>query len=190
MGRVLRVAFLLFVLLVVAQGAWLARARTTEWREPLRVTIYPINGDGSAAADAYPRTLARPAFEPIEVYMRQQAAVYQLPLRSPVEIYLAPRVDTHPPLAPFQASALEIVAWSLRLRFWAWRNDGSRWLCRAAGRSASSAVACRDYGGTHSAVAGAGGCADRSRADRDWRADRARNQLAEVEAGWGVKGEG
>jgi hypothetical protein len=53
MGRILRIGLLLFVLLVVAQGAWIARARTTEWKEPLRVVIYPLNGDRSAAADAY-----------------------------------------------------------------------------------------------------------------------------------------
>lgn len=124
MGRILRIGLLLFVLLVVAQGAWIARARTAEWQEPLRVVIYPINGDRSAAADAYIQGLRRDALDPIAVFMRQQARNYNLPLRDPVEIYLAPRVDSTPPPAPRQGGAFEVVLWSLQLRFWAWRHDG------------------------------------------------------------------
>ena len=124
MARALRIGFLLFVLLVVAQGAWIARARTTEWKESLRVVIYPINGDGSAAADAHIQGLRRDMFEPIAAYLRLQARDYKLPLQDPVEIYLAPRVASTPPAPPRQGSAPEIMLWSLQLRFWAWRNDG------------------------------------------------------------------
>lgn len=123
MAKALRVGVLLFVLLVVAQSAWIARTRTTEWKEPLRVVVYPINGDGSAAADAYMQGLRRDMFEPIAAYLRLQAREYKLPLRDPVEIYLAPRVESIPPAPPRQAGAPEVVLWSLQLRFWAWRHD-------------------------------------------------------------------
>ncbi len=124
MARFLRIGLLLFVLLVVAQGAWIARGRTTDWKESLRVVIYPINGDGSTAADRYIQSLSRDGFEPLAVYLRAQARRYALPLRSPVEVYLAPRVDALPPAPPREPSALAAVAWSLQLRFWAWRHDG------------------------------------------------------------------
>ncbi len=124
MGRILRIGFLLFVLLVVAQGAWIARARTTDWKEPLRVVVYPINGERNAGTDAYIQGLQRETLEPIAEFMRQQARTYRLPLRDPVEVYLAPRVESRPPLPPQHASAPEIMLWSLRLRFWAWRHDG------------------------------------------------------------------
>jgi hypothetical protein len=124
MGKILRIGLLLFVLLVVAQGAWIARARTTDWKEPLRVVIYPINGDRSAAADRYIQSLPRDEFEPLAVFMHEQAGYYQLPLRSPVEIYVAPRVDSLPPEPPHAGNRLEIMFWSLQLRFWAWRHDG------------------------------------------------------------------
>jgi hypothetical protein len=55
--------------------------------------------------------------------MREQARNYNLPLRDPVEIYLAPRIDSPPPAPPQEAGAPAIIFWSLRLRFWAWRND-------------------------------------------------------------------
>jgi hypothetical protein len=123
MARTIRIGLLLFVLLAVAQGAWTARARTTDWKEPLRVVIYPINGDGSTAADRYIEGLPRDGFAPLAVFMREQARNYGLPLRSPVEVYLAPRVDALPPEPPRDAGPLAIMSWSLHLRFWAWRND-------------------------------------------------------------------
>ena len=124
MARILRIGLLLFVLLAVAQGAWIARARTTDWKEPLRVVVYPINGDRSAAADRYIQSLPRDGFEPLALFMREQARIYGLPLRTPVEIYLAPRIDATPPEPPRQGSRVEVMLWSLQLRFWAWRHDG------------------------------------------------------------------
>lgn len=123
MARIIRIGLLFFVLVVVAQGAWIARARTTDWKEPLRVVVYPINGDRSAAADAYIQKLPQNSFEPLALYMREQARVHGLPLRVPVEMYLAPRVNAVPPESPRQGSRIEVMLWSLQLRFWAWRND-------------------------------------------------------------------
>ena len=124
MARILRIGLLLFVLVAVAQGAWIARARTTDWQEPLRVVVYPINGDGSTAADRYIQSLPRDGFEPLALFMREQARVYNLPLRAPVEMYLAPRVDATLPEPPRQGSRFEVILCSLQLRFWAWRHDG------------------------------------------------------------------
>jgi hypothetical protein len=124
MARAIRIGLLLFVLLAVAQSAWIARSRTTEWKEPVRVVIYPINGDRSAAADRYIQSLPRDAFEPLAAFLRTEARKYGLPLKSPVEVYLAPRVDALPPEPPRNAGMLAVIGWSLQLRFWAWRNDG------------------------------------------------------------------
>ena len=53
MWRYLRIAILLFILATVAQTAWLARTRSAEWKTPLRVAIYPIPADASAATAQY-----------------------------------------------------------------------------------------------------------------------------------------
>jgi hypothetical protein len=123
MLRIVRISLLLFVLFLVAQGAWISRARTTDWKEPLRVVIYPVNGDRSAAVDRYIQSLPRDGFEPMAAYMREQARRYSLPLRTPVEMYLAPRVDAIPPEPPRAGGRLEAILWSLQLRFWAWNHD-------------------------------------------------------------------
>ena len=65
MARLLRIIILLFILIVVAQSAWIARSRTTGWKESLRVVVYPINGDASATSDRHIAELKRDAFEPL-----------------------------------------------------------------------------------------------------------------------------
>lgn len=124
MARVLRIAVLLLVLATVAQTAWLERRRVVEWREPLRVVIYPINADGSAQSTNYLRTLAVEAFHPIDAFIAEQAKEHGLALARPVQTRLGPVVEGLPPLPPpSDSGALSAIGWSLRMRFWAWRND-------------------------------------------------------------------
>ena len=126
MWRILRIVALLFILATVAQGAWIARGRTTEWNNTVRVTIYPINGDHSAAAGDYVGRLDAGRFEPIEAFFRREAAGYGMAAAKPIEISLASPVAAQPPKPPFGGGKLEIVLWSLKLRYWAWRHDDYR----------------------------------------------------------------
>ena len=123
MWRWLRIAVLLFILATVAQGAWLARSRTTEWTSTLRVVVYPVNADGNQVSAAYVGQLGNAAFEPIAAFFRSEGARYRLALRDPVDVRLAPPVASQPPAPPFGGSRPEVIAWSLRLRYWAWWND-------------------------------------------------------------------
>lgn len=123
MFRRFRILILLWVLLLVAVSGWLTELRATDWREPLHVVIYPINGDDSARADRYIEQLTAVSFEPIEEYLAMQAADYGVALHDVIDIDLAPRVPTIPPVAPQGGSWWQVGAWSLRLRYWAWRND-------------------------------------------------------------------
>lgn len=126
MWRKLRIVALLFILATVAQGAWIARARTTDWNNTVRVAIYPINGDRSSAAQSYIGELRAGGFEPIEAFFKREAAGYGMGTGMPVEISVAPPVAVQPPAPPFGGSKLEIALWSLRLRYWVWRHDDYR----------------------------------------------------------------
>ncbi|NLG78102.1 MAG: hypothetical protein GX535_17840, partial [Xanthomonadaceae bacterium] len=53
MWRRLRILILLLVLLFVALNTYFDRVYTTDWDTPLRVAIYPINGDGSPEAERF-----------------------------------------------------------------------------------------------------------------------------------------
>ena len=37
-------------------------------------------------------------------------------------MFLAPRLDTIPPPPPFGGNALQVIVWSLQMRYWAWVN--------------------------------------------------------------------
>jgi hypothetical protein len=122
MFRNLRILVLLLVLLSVALGNWLARARSTSWEHPLRVVVFPIDADGSPATARYIASLSRATFAPIDTFMASEAQRYGLALRDAVDIDLAPPVTRLPPAVPYRGNALQIAWWSLQLRYWAWAN--------------------------------------------------------------------
>lgn len=123
MARTLRIVLLLFVLATVAQWAWIERQRVTDWAQPLRVVAYPIDADDTDASRTYLAGLNRAAFAEIEQYFADEAQRHGLKLARPVEIDLGPRIAKQPPELPRQPGVLAALSWSLRMRFWAWRND-------------------------------------------------------------------
>lgn len=122
MWKTLRVSVLLLVLAGVALSAWRERRNATDWIGPLVVAVYPINADGSAAAERYLQQLDVERFGPVAEFIAAQGARWQLPRTVPVDFRLAPRVNALPPPLP-GGNALSVVWWSLRLRWWAWRHD-------------------------------------------------------------------
>lgn len=113
------------MLVLIALSAWLTRRHATDWTRPLWVVAFPINADGSAVTAAYIDTLTRENFAPIEQYLTEQARGYGLTRTAPLEIRLGPRLSQSPPAPPYAGSVLQVVAWSLRLRWWAWRAAGA-----------------------------------------------------------------
>ena len=124
MAKSIRVALLLFVLASVAVGAWRQRDLIQTWERTVDVVVYPINGDGRDATAAYVGALSSQSFASIAEFMRNEAQRHGLVLANPVSVKLGPLVASVPPPAPVGGKTLEIMLWSLRLRFWAWRNDG------------------------------------------------------------------
>ncbi|MFL6579145.1 MAG: hypothetical protein ACJ8G2_00255 [Burkholderiales bacterium] len=121
--KALRVAVLLFVLATVALSAWQKRTLTTQWTRTVDVVVYPINGDGHETTSAYIGRLNAAAFSPIVEFTRREAERYAVGLANPLSVKLGPLVNSIPPATPRNEAMLEIMLWSLRLRFWAWRND-------------------------------------------------------------------
>ena len=114
---------LLYILFIVAVGAWLAKSRSTDWDKPLNVIVYSINGDDSEVSNNYIDKLEESDFEGIESFFATEASRYGLPLNDPVDVMLAGTLNTRPPLPPRDGSTLSIMIWSLNLRYWAWKND-------------------------------------------------------------------
>jgi hypothetical protein len=121
MWRRFRIAILLLILAFVALDAHFDRVYSTDWDTPLRVAIYPINGDGSATAQRFISDLSASDFRTIETFFAEEARRYGLPLESPVQVLLAPPLAELPPLLGERPGRIGTIVWSLRTRFWAWR---------------------------------------------------------------------
>ena len=120
MFRAIRITILLLVLAFVATGAFLSRARSTDWDNPLWVAIHPIAADASQATRRYVDSLTEDTFAPVGKFLASQAQHYGLALTEPARVRLYGELHELPPRLEPGASLLSRAAWSLRLRYWAW----------------------------------------------------------------------
>lgn len=121
--RVIRITILLVVLFFVGMNTWLTKLRSTDWNDTLWMAVYPVNGDGSHITQRYIDNLTPESFDSIETFLADEARRYQVDIREPVTVRLAPAVSSLPPMPPENGSTLEIMLWSLQLRYWAALND-------------------------------------------------------------------
>ncbi|MGE0115882.1 MAG: hypothetical protein AB7T07_13495 [Steroidobacteraceae bacterium] len=122
MFRTLRIAVLLIILVFVALNTWLDRFYSHTWRGPLQVALYPGNADGSAVADRFITQLAAGDLQTLEDFFSREAAHHHLPLDHPLRFTLASPLNQPPPLPPERGGRLDIMMWSLKLRWFTWRT--------------------------------------------------------------------
>lgn len=123
MFRYLRIAILLTILLVVAGNQFLTGSRFGSWEKPLWITIYPVLADPGADVRRYAESLKADSFRGIGVFLKQQAARYGRQLETPVIIQVAQPLTSLPPHLPVENSGLSVALWSLKMRWWAFRNS-------------------------------------------------------------------
>jgi hypothetical protein len=126
--RKIRIAFLLYVLLFVAAGSYLSRARSTDWDDSLWVDVYAYAADTSSEAAAYVAAIDADQLAPIEAFFTREAADFDLPLALPLRLRVAGQLPDSPPIPPSNGSWIDVAIWSLRMR-WAvfrlnWESDG------------------------------------------------------------------
>lgn len=119
--KTLRIAALLLILALVALTTWQDRYRSTRWREPLFVAIYPIAADESPVTERYIDSLDGAKFKPIDGFFARQAARYHLRTDEPFRSRLRPVLEDRPPQRAASAGLIATAVWSLKLRYWAWR---------------------------------------------------------------------
>ncbi len=122
MWRKLRILILLLILLFVALNTYFDRVYATDWNIPLRVTVYPINGDGSDTVEQFIDELEPDRFANLETFFEEEASHWGVPLEQPVQFRAGPRLDELPPALDRDANVLSIMWWSLRMRYWAWQS--------------------------------------------------------------------
>jgi hypothetical protein len=117
----LRLALLLAVLAFVALGAWLERARSRDWDAPLRVTVYPLAATDDGDVAAYASSLQVEDFADVGEFLASEGARYDLALETPFRLRISHAVSSPPPAPPKRSNLLSVMAWSLRLRWYAAR---------------------------------------------------------------------
>ena len=124
MPRKLRIGVLLLILALVAAKTWQDQYLSKRWRVPLYVSIYPIAADDSAVTMSYLASLDADRFKPIDAFFAREAQRYRLPLAEPFRTRLRPELHDRPPQRAADAGLLSTALWSLKLRYWAWRESG------------------------------------------------------------------
>ncbi len=121
--RLLRIALLLITLFVVSMNAWLSSARIQSWNRPVWVVLYPINADGRTDTQAYINALSVEHFEEIELFLQRESTRYKLALTPVAKVYLSTPLSATPPEVTSTEGVLGSIIWSLKMRWWSWRND-------------------------------------------------------------------
>jgi hypothetical protein len=120
--RELRILALLVVLFTVALKACVDRERSTDWNDPLFVALYPIAADDSAVTQDYIARLDDARYAPIDEFFSREAARYGVTRDRPVRIRRKAAIGSLPPGRNANDGPLVTAAWSLRLRYWAWKQ--------------------------------------------------------------------
>ena len=126
MFKSIRILILLLILLGVAMASWRAQSAAVSWKYTLAINVYPINGDGSAVAEAYARNLTKEEFAPIEQFMLDEAARYGRSGDASVEVHLRPMLAALPPAPPINGNLFEVIVRSLNLRWWSYRHADAK----------------------------------------------------------------
>lgn len=121
----LRISLLVLLLVVLVAHLLLSSPERVDWQTPVRVSIYPVDADHRPATRAYIGALTTQSFHDIETFFSRQARRYRLKLAQPIQVRLAHPIEALPPAVPAQASILESIWWSVKMRVWVWRHD--RW---------------------------------------------------------------
>jgi len=119
MFKAIRISLLLLILFFVAVSTWLTQARSTDWNNSLWVKIYPINGDGSAESAAYIEKLSIDSFKGIETFVARETVRYERTVSRPVRVELGTPIKEQPPSLGPSPRALDVMWWSLKMRWWA-----------------------------------------------------------------------
>jgi hypothetical protein len=119
MFKVIRIGILLMILFFVAVSTWLTQSRSTDWNNTLWVKVYPINADGSEASRRYIEALQESDFSGIEDFIAREIRKFGQELASPLRMELGLEVKEQPPALQPNPSVLQVMHWSIRLRWWA-----------------------------------------------------------------------
>lgn len=120
MWKNIRVLCLLIILLIVAVQAW--RDQNQDWNQPIVVVLHPVNADGLETTKNYIHQLKNDDFGAIRSYLNEWSQHYRGQSGN-FEIRLGQPLRQPPPEVPQNANILHVIWWSLKFRFYVWRQE-------------------------------------------------------------------
>ncbi len=119
----LRIFILLVILVIVGGATYYQTHAMSNWTQPLKVTLYPINGPDTDTIADYIRELRPEHFADIAEFLDEEADAFEVMTTPLVKLTLGPELFVLPPDPPGrQAGRLAIAKWSLDLRYWLYKN--------------------------------------------------------------------
>jgi len=126
MFKAIRISILLFILFFVAVSTWLTQARSTDWGNSLWVKVYPINADGSEIVARYIDSLDADNFTAIESFIVRETERYGVALPRPLRMEVGEPINEQPPAIGPDLGVVDIMIWSLKMRWWASSTAGEQ----------------------------------------------------------------
>lgn len=123
MWKKIRVLFLLIILLIVGVNTW--RDYHPNWDRPIVVNLHPINADGQVSTEKYIQQLSTHDLSNAQNYIQKMSAQYR-PQAVLVYFQLGRELIQIPPKVPENASLIDTIVWSLKFRFYAWKQHKSQ----------------------------------------------------------------
>lgn len=124
MFKMVRIGVLLVILLSVWSTVNLQRNVTRDWRGTLDIALVPVIADQHANTQQFVAQLGSRDFSEITRFLSSQGNRYGKNLEHAFNLAFSPAITQIPPMPPVTgASRLQIAIWSLKLRWWAWRNQ-------------------------------------------------------------------
>jgi hypothetical protein len=120
--KLLRIVVLLSILFVIVVGSWMTENRMASWERPILVTVYPIIADDDPATARFVRKFDRDSFDAINRFFEREARPYGFTVTPALRFQWAEPGRELPPAVPAQGERLAIALWSLKMRWWSWRQ--------------------------------------------------------------------
>ena len=120
----LRIAVLLYALLFVAAAQFFTARNATDWDAPLWVDIYAVAGDDSAATRRFVESLSATEFADAQAFFAREAKRYGVALEQPFKLRMVGEYAEGLPQLGAGAGPLDVLLWSLRMR---WLATRLRW---------------------------------------------------------------
>lgn len=122
MWKKIRVFILLVILAIVIIQSLQDKA-DLNWKNSFYVAVYPVNVESNPQVEQYIQHLTAADFAEAADFLNSEAKRYGISLYRPINIVLGKPVSQLPPAPPVTGGILDIMLWSLKLRYFAWRHE-------------------------------------------------------------------